>query len=135
MCLGRVDSRIASMSGTRPAQQRRRFARVLPAAAGLLLASACSTGHPLAPRGSEASATMPVPPPAVSGINDTISVTFGLADSFDVLPNGNCAGRDTNSGMTNGARVQLRGDTAGGSVWSTATVRLERRPPESTGHG
>jgi hypothetical protein len=72
---------------------------------------------------------MPVPPPAVSGIDNTVSVTLGLADSFDVLSDGTCAGRDTNSGMSDGARVQLRGDTVGGSVWSTATARFERRPP------
>jgi hypothetical protein len=72
---------------------------------------------------------MPVPPPAVSGVDNTVSVTMALADSFDVLPNGKCAGRSVNSGVSDGARVQLRGDTDGGSVWSVATVRFERRPP------
>jgi hypothetical protein len=31
--------------------------------------------------------------------------------------------------MSDGARVQLRGDTVGGSVWSVATARIERHPP------
>ena len=70
-----------------------------------------------------------VPPPAVSGIDDTITVTYALADSFDVLSDGTCAGRSSNSGMRDGARVQLRADTVGGSVWATATARFERQPP------
>jgi hypothetical protein len=52
---------------------------------------------------------MPVPPPAISGIDNTVSLMMALADSFDVLPNGKCAGRSNNSGMSDGARVQLRG--------------------------
>lgn len=99
------------------------------AAAGLLLASACSTGHPPLTAGTATPAPTPPPPPAVSGINNTITVTFGLADSFDVLSDGTCAGRSSNSGMRDGARVQLRADTVGGTVWATATARFERRPP------
>jgi len=72
-----------------------------------------------------------VPPPAISGIDNTVSVTFALADSFDVLPDGTCAGRSANSGMRDGARVQLRSDIVGGSVWGTATARFERRPPQT----
>lgn len=33
--------------------------------------------------------------------------------------------------MRDGARVQLRGDTAGGSVWATATADFENRGPKS----
>src|SRR5690242_18526841 len=36
--------------------------------------------------------------------------------------------------MSNGARVQLRGDTVGGSVWSVATTRVWREPPRIS-HG
>jgi hypothetical protein len=53
-----------------------------------------------------------------------------MADSFDVIPNGKCAGRSDNTGMRDGARVQLRGDTDGGSVWSVATATFERHPPK-----
>jgi hypothetical protein len=69
-----------------------------------------------------------VPPPAVSGVDNTVSVEISLADSFDVLPGGRCAGRSSNSGMSDGAKVQLRGDTVGGSAWATATARFERHP-------
>jgi hypothetical protein len=71
---------------------------------------------------------MPVPPPSVSGVDDTVSVTITLSDSFDILPDGKCAGRSDNSGMSDGARVQLRGDTVGGSTWAIATARFERHP-------
>lgn len=53
----------------------------------------------------------------------------GLADSFDVLPSGRCAGRPDNRGMSGGARIQLRGDTSGGSVWSVASAQLAHRSP------
>ena len=98
-------------------------------AAVSLLVSACPTGQPPSNAGTEASNTMPVSSPAISGIDNTVSVTMALADSFDVLPNGKCAGRSVNIGVSDGARAQLRGDTDGGSVWSVATARIERRPP------
>jgi hypothetical protein len=72
---------------------------------------------------------MSVPPPAVSGVDSTVSVTMAVADSFDVLPDGKCAGRSDNSGIRDGARVQLRGDTVGGSVSSIAKVRFQNGPP------
>jgi hypothetical protein len=102
--------------------------RALLIAAGLLLA-ACSVGHPES-TGTATSATMPVPPPAASGTDNTVSVTMALADSFDVVPDGKCAGRSDNAGMSDGARVQLRGDTDGGNVWATATADFENKGPQ-----
>lgn len=61
-------------------------------------------------------------------MDNTVSVTITLADSFDVLPDGKCAGRSDNSGMYDGAKVQLRGDTVGGSVSSIATAKFEVTP-------
>jgi hypothetical protein len=95
----------------------------------LLLASACSIGHTSLTAGTAVPVATRVPPPARSGIDDTITVTYALADSFDVLPDGTCAGRSSNSGIRDGARVQLRGDTVGGSVWATATARFVHQPP------
>jgi hypothetical protein len=95
----------------------------------LLVASACSTGQQeLRTTRRATSSTTQAPPPAASEIDNTVSVTIALADSFDVLAGGKCAGRSNNSGISDGARVQLRGDTVGGSTWATATARVERRP-------
>jgi hypothetical protein len=99
----------------------------MPTVVTLLLA-ACSPHPGPTAAGTGPSDTMPVPPPAVSAIDNTVSVTMALADSFDVLPNDKCVGRSDNSGMSDGARVQLRGDTDGGSVWSVATAHFERVP-------
>src|SRR3712207_3802377 len=101
--------------------------RLLGIAAGLLLATACSAGHPRVDGPHAPSPSQPISPPAVTTIDNTVSVTIALADSFDVLPGGKCAGRSDNSGMRDGARAQLRGDTAGGSVWATATADFENR--------
>ncbi|AKS34275.1 hypothetical protein AFA91_22920 [Mycolicibacterium goodii] len=56
-------------------------------------------------------------------------MTLALADSFDVLPDGRCAGRRVNNGMRDGGRVQLRSTTVGGSVWSVASAHIEHIPP------
>lgn len=96
--------------------------------AGVLLAAASSACHSPLISGTATSAAVPVPPPAVSGIDNTVSVTISLADSFDFLPHGKCAGRSSNSGMRDDARVQLRGDTVGGSTWATATAHAEFHP-------
>lgn len=69
------------------------------------------------------------PPPAVSGIDDTISVRMSLADTFDVLPNGNCAGRLIYQGVRDGARVLLQGNSTTWGVETRAVVHLEHRKP------
>ena len=92
------------------------------------LAPACSTTQTPS-RDETASQSVPVPPPAVSGIDNTVSVKIALADSFDVLQGDKCAGRSRNSGMRDGALVQLRGDTVGGSTSTTASAHVERRAP------
>lgn len=76
-------------------------------------------------------ACLPPWPPAESAIDNTVSVTLALAlaDSFDVLPDGKCAGRRVNNGMRDGGRVQLRSTTVGGSVWSVASAHIEYIPP------
>ena len=51
-----------------------------------------------------------------------------LADSFDILPDGTCAGRGPNHGMTDGARVQLVGSTTGFVDQTTATASFEHPP-------
>lgn len=66
--------------------------------------------------------------PAGPPVDSTVNVNLALADSFDIHPDGTCSGRADNAGITNGARVQLRGDTDGGAVWSTATAVVVRRP-------
>jgi hypothetical protein len=50
-----------------------------------------------------------------------------LADSFDVLPDGKCAGRSGFREMRDGVRVQLRGDTTGFSDETRATARVEQQ--------
>jgi hypothetical protein len=93
----------------------------------LLLMSACSSGTPRSPVTTTRATTDP--PPAESGIDNTVSVTISLADSFDVLPDGKCAGRGHNNGMRESARVQLHGETDGGTTWTTAHVRFQPGPP------
>jgi hypothetical protein len=87
-----------------------------------LVAAACSTGDAQVAR----QPSLPVPPPAVSGIDHTVTVTWSLADSFDVLPGGLCAGRGDNRGMSDGARIRLHGDTTGFTDETRATARFER---------
>jgi hypothetical protein len=107
----------------------------------MLVVSGCSVGKSRPIVDTATPNTMPVPPPAISSIDNTVTVKIALADSFDVLPNGKCAARSSNvgpksgnMGMSDGARVQLRGDTVGGSVWSVATAQVQRRPPQMS-HG
>lgn len=66
--------------------------------------------------------------PAGPPVDDTVKVTLTLVDSFDIHPDNTCSGRSSNAGFTNGARVQLHGDTVGGSTWTTATTTVVRRP-------
>jgi hypothetical protein len=67
------------------------------------------------------------PAPAVSAIDHTVSVTWQLADSFDILPGGKCAERGDNRGMSDGARIQLQGSTTGFVDETRATARFQRR--------
>ena len=69
--------------------------------------------------------SLPSPPPATSGIDRTVSVRWQLADSFDVLPDGSCRGREDFSHMGAGDRAQLRGATTGMVDETRATARLE----------
>ena len=86
--------------------------------------TACSNGHlRLSP-----SPSLPVPPPAVSGVDHTVTVSWQLADSFDILPGGMCAGRGPNRGMENGARIVLQGNTTGFVDETKATATFQRRP-------
>ncbi|WP_396913472.1 hypothetical protein [Mycolicibacterium sp.] len=66
--------------------------------------------------------------PAGPPVDDTVKVTLTLVDSFDIHPDNTCSGRSSNAGITNGARVQLHGDTVGGSTWTTATTTVVRQP-------
>jgi hypothetical protein len=72
---------------------------------------------------------MPVPPPAVSGEDNTVTVNLFLADSFDILVNGRCAGSSTNRGKRDGARVLLRGLSTGFDVEAKAFAFYEQWPP------
>jgi hypothetical protein len=97
------------------------FTAALITAVGVL--AACSNVHaPVA-----APPSLPVPPPAVSAIDHTVTVTWQLADSFDILPTGQCAGRGDNRGMKPGARIQLHGNSTGLYDETTATASFQRR--------
>ncbi|WP_131536382.1 hypothetical protein [Mycolicibacterium aromaticivorans] len=85
--------------------------------------AACSTNGP--PRGTASSSPV-APPPAVSGVDHTVAVKWSMADSFDILPDGTCAGRGDNRGMNNGARLQLQGDTTGFTDETRVTARFRR---------
>jgi hypothetical protein len=98
-----------------------------------VLMSACS-GHALPPTGATATSAKLLPPPAVSGIDDTVSVKWALADSFDVLPDGTCAGRSNFRGITNGAQALLRGNGTGFDVETRANTHVERWQPQIS-HG
>jgi hypothetical protein len=97
--------------------------RLLAVIAAAAVVAACSSGH--ASQG--ASPSWPVPPPAVSGIDHTVIVTWQLADSFDILPGGKCAGRGSNRGMSDGARIQLQGKITGFFDETRATASFQRR--------
>lgn len=101
----------------------------LTVAAAVALAGCASTTPAATTQQATPTSTQAQQRPAGPPVGDTVNVTLALADSFDINPDGTCSGRSDNTGMTNGARVQLRGDTDGGSVWSTATTAVERHPP------
>lgn len=111
------------MAICRPAS---RFVGALLAATAAL--TACANDH-----ARLASPSLPVPPPAVSAIDHTVTVRWQLADSFDVLPGGTCAGRGLNRGMRNGARMHLQGNTTGFVDETRVTATLERRTLSARG--
>lgn len=87
----------------------------------------CSGEDSASPVSARSSSSLPVAPPAVSGINRTVVVHWQLADSFDVLPDGKCAGRSIFREMHDGVRVQLIGNTTGLGDETRATTHVERR--------
>ncbi|MDX1888682.1 hypothetical protein [Mycolicibacterium sp. 050158] len=87
------------------------------------LLPACSGGRSTTPT----QPSLPHPPPAVAGIDDTVTVRWGMADSFDVLSDGTCAGRKYFEGLRGGARAQLFGNTTGFWDESVTTAVVEHR--------
>jgi hypothetical protein len=75
-----------------------------------------------------ATPNVPASPPAVSGVDDTVWMHIELADSFDALPDGTCAGRDTYRGMSDQARVYLRGNETGFSDQTSVSARFKQYP-------
>lgn len=96
---------------------------------GLLMTAGCVLGHSPVRSDGSAHAHISEPPPAVSGIDDTVSVHWRLADSFDILPGDRCVGRGNNRGMFDGARVRLTGHTMGYAGETKATAYFEHFPP------
>jgi hypothetical protein len=101
--------------------------RTLIAVAAVIMTCACGK-YGAVTDASVASSGVRVPPPAVSAIDDTVSVHWELADSFDVLPDGACAGRGDNRWMRNGARVLLRGNTSDFYTETRATAYFKHFP-------
>jgi hypothetical protein len=71
----------------------------------------------------------PAPPPAVSSEDNTVTVNYWLADSFDILADRRCAGRSTNRGMRDGARALLHGLSTGDYVETKAVAFYFKQPP------
>jgi hypothetical protein len=84
------------------------FMAAIATAAGLL--SACTHGDPSVAAFSPSA--LP-PPPAVSSIDHTVSVTWTLLDSFDIDADGTCYGRSANRGIEDRALVQIKGNATG----------------------
>lgn len=100
---------------------------VVIAIVGVMLVSACGLE-----RFGTAGSAVPVHaagPPARSALDDTVMAVWRLADSFDIHSDGTCSGRSSNAGMIDGAMVQLRSETLGGSSSSTMTARVKQYPP------
>jgi hypothetical protein len=95
---------------------------------GMPLVAGCSDTQSSIPVG-RADGSLPVPPPAMSAVDRTVFVTWALEDSFDVLPGGTCAGRSTNRGMSDRARVLLTGKTTGLSDETVASAFYKQTPP------
>ena len=78
----------------------------------LSIVTGCSVDRAVAGR-----ATIPPLPP-----HGTVNVTMALTDSFDVLPDGKCAGRDVNGEVRDGASVDIAGMSFEGKGWSKSLV-------------
>jgi hypothetical protein len=112
-----------------------RVARLLVIAAVSAFLAACSaSGWPPAVSTKD-SPSPSVPSPATSGIDRTVLVRWQLADSFDVMPDGKCAGRSIFSAMHDGVRVQLIGSSSGFGDETRATAHFERRPASPSDDG
>ncbi|HET6734312.1 hypothetical protein [Mycobacterium sp.] len=90
---------------------------------GESLASPSSSAAPAAAAHIPRMHATPGQPPRIEGAPDrqlpsavTVTVDFWLADSFDILADGRCAGRSTNEGMRDGTRALLRGTSPGFDV-------------------
>lgn len=70
-----------------------------------------------------------VTPPAIADIDDTVWVQLHLADSFDIHPDGTCAGSDDNRGMKDQAWVLLYGDSTGLCDQTKASALFKHDPP------
>jgi hypothetical protein len=86
------------------------------------LPACASSGPPLA-----TAPTLPIPPPAVSSIDHTVSIRWYIPDSFDHAAAGTCPGRDDNDGIRGGALVRFHGQSTGFDDETTTTSRYERR--------
>lgn len=106
----------------------------LVAALGFPLA-ACSPGDRLPAAFPEHTPSHVASPPAISGIDRTVTVRWQLADSFDVLPDGSCAGRSIFSEFHDGVHVLLIGVTSRLSDETRATTHVEQRPVSPSDDG
>ena len=97
--------------------------------------SACSENIEPASDHTAASPSLPRPPPAQSGINRAVVIRWQLADSFDVMRDGSCAGRSIFSGMKAGVRAHLTGKSTGLLDETRATTHVERRAPNQGDDG
>lgn len=70
--------------------------------------------------------SLPVPPPAVSSIDHTVSIRWYIPDSFDHAAGGTCSGRGDNDGIRGGALVKFRGQSTGFNDETITTSRYER---------
>jgi hypothetical protein len=100
--------------------------RALLVTAMVLASASCSESQP---KPAAAWTSPHVTSPAVSGVDDTVWVQIHLADSFDVYPDGTCAGRDDNRGMRDQAWVLLHGESTGLYDQSKASARFKHYPP------
>jgi hypothetical protein len=103
---------------------------------GMNLTSACRSAavvialSALAAGCSPARSVAGYPTPEPSPAFVSIDATMALTDSFDILPDGKCAGRNVFRGVGNGAVVEARGASGFGPfVTTTVTTNYERNNP------
>jgi hypothetical protein len=99
----------------------------LPVLVGVL-AAGCSASHlTTAAQTVTVAAPEQTPFPAIHNeYKRTVAVTIELNDSFDIYPDGHCAGRDLFAGISNAVPAQLKGATVGGITTTTATTHVHR---------